>query len=96
MLTLLASIIIAALPQQSPDSISFSGTVVDADNKPLPDVEVALWRGDSRTDRPRRWHGRRPTSKEHFALISPASRYQDWHHIAFSSPTHQAGQSPFK
>jgi hypothetical protein len=43
MLTLMASLFVAALLSQSPDSTSLSGTVVDAAGKPLPDVEVILW-----------------------------------------------------
>ncbi len=42
MLTLLTSIL-ATLLAQSPDSIVLSGVVVDAAEKPLPDVDIVLW-----------------------------------------------------
>ena len=42
MLTLMTSILAAALLAQSPDSIVLSGVVVDAAGKPVSDVEVVL------------------------------------------------------
>ncbi len=43
MLTLMTSVLATALLIQPANSVTFSGVVVDAAGKPLPDVEVVLW-----------------------------------------------------